>query len=100
MAKKKSNLKSFLTKMRMVQIPEKVLMHGVRNALRGRESFIDVDKDLDERLYTGDVFEVILGEQAQLKEGCAMKVHKKVEEQLEELAKLCGNYEYVQITKI
>lgn len=98
--KAKTKLKAVLNKVSMVQIPENVLMHGVVKALSGRESFCDVDTDLNERIYTGDVFEAILGENAQLRSGCPMKVHKKVEKQLEELAKLCGKYEYVQVTKI
>ena len=98
MPKKKSNLKSVLNPMRMVQIPENALIHGVVKSLEGRESFRDVDTDLNERMYTGDVFEAILGENAQMPKGHLMRLNKKTEGQLEELAKLCGKYEYVQVT--
>jgi hypothetical protein len=98
--KNKSNLKSVLHKMRMVQIPENALIHGVVKALDGRESFKDADTNLNERIYTGDVFEAILGENAQFEEGHLMRLSKKTEDQLEELAKICGNFEYVQVTTI
>ena len=100
MAKKKGNSKFVFDEVKMVQIPENTLIHGVVKALEGRESFKDADLDLDERIYTGDVFEAILSENAQLTESSVMKLKKKTETQLEELAEICGMYEYVQITKI
>lgn len=98
--KKKYTLKNVLHKIRMVQIPENALIHGVVKALEDRESFRDADPDLNECIYTGDVFEAILGENAQFPEGHQMRLSKKTEQQLEELAKLCGKYEYVQVTKL
>ena len=86
--------------MRMVQIPEDALIHGVVKELEERESFRDTDPELNERIYTGDVFEAILGENDQFEKGHPMRVDKKTEGQLEELAKLCGKYEYVQVTTI
>lgn len=98
--KKKYTLKDVLNPMKMVQIPENALIHGVVKALEGRESFKDADLDLNERMYTGDVFEAILGENAQMPKGHFMRLSKKTEEQLEELALLCGKYEYVQVTTV
>jgi len=100
MAKKKYTLKDVMHGIKMVQIPENALIHGVVKALEGRESFRDADPDLNECIYTGDIFEAILGENAQIDNGSVMKLHKKTETQLEELATLCGKYEYVQVTKI
>ncbi len=77
---------------KMIQIPENSLLDGVVKELQGRESFVDTDEDLNEKIYTGDVFEAILSEDSgQLK--------TKVVKQLEELAQLIDS-EYVQITQI
>lgn len=94
-----TGIKNVMNKVSMVQIPENSLLHGVVKVLDGRESFRDTDNELDEKIYTGDIFEAILGEQAQMVD-CLLKIKdEKVLAQLEELAKLVKT-EYVQITKI
>ncbi len=82
----------------MVQIPENALLDGVIKLLSDRESFIDADKDLNERIYTGDVFQAIAGELAEMK-GSPLIPSKKVVDQINELAELIDS-EYIQITMI
>lgn len=91
-----SNIKRVLRPVSMTQIPENALLDRVVSELRGRECFIDTDEDLGERIYTGDVFEAILGEFGEM-EGTPMYPQKKVMEQLLELAELIES-DYVQIT--
>lgn len=84
----------------MAQVPQRLLLKGTIKALSDRETFRDADENLEERIYAGDVFEAILGENAQMPDGHRLKLDKETEEQLEELAKECGKYNYVQITTI
>ena len=93
-----SDIKTVLHKVSMTQIPENALLDRVVKELGGRECFIDTDEDLGERIYTGDVFEAILGEFGEM-EDTPMYPSKKVMEQLVELAELVDT-EYVQITLI
>lgn len=93
-----SDIKSVLTKVTITQIPENALLDRVVRELKGREMFVDTDEDLGERIYSGDVFEAILGEFGEL-EDTPMYPQKKVMEQLEELAELIDT-DYIQITKI
>ena len=97
--KKSTGIKKVMQKVSMMQIPENALLDGVLRALEGREAFRDTDGSLNERIFTGDVFEAILGENAQFEERHPMRLGLKTEHQLEELAKLV-NTEYVQITMI
>ncbi len=95
----KTGIKKVMQKVSMIQIPENALVYGVEKALEGRECFRDTDDELDEKIYTGDIFETILGENAQMSDNSVLKIKdKKILGQLEELAKLVDS-EYVQITK-
>lgn len=96
---KNTGVKKVMHKVGMTQIPENALLDGVVRSMEGREMFVDADSTNTERIYSGDVFEAILGEDAQLDKGHLMKLNKKTLHQLEELAKLVGT-EYVQITNI
>jgi hypothetical protein len=91
-----SDIKSVLQKVTITQIPENALLDRIVRELKGREMFVDTDEDLGERIYSGDVFEAILGEFGEL-EDTPMYPQKKVMEQLEELAEIIDT-EYVQIT--
>ena len=93
-----SNIKSVLNKISIVQIPENALLHGVVKLLVGRESFIDADSDLCERIYSGDIFEAIAGELAEMKDS-PLYPSKKTIDQIEELANLIDS-EYIQVTMI
>ena len=98
---KTSGVKSVMTRMTIMTIPENALLHGVVKALKGRESFKDTDKTLNEVIYQGDKFETIASELEKDKvflNACMMYPNQKVIDQLEELAMLV-NTDYVLITK-
>ena len=44
----------------MTQIPRSAISAGVLKALRGNEAFIDADEELNETIYTGDIFSEII----------------------------------------
>jgi hypothetical protein len=44
----------------MTQIPRSAISAGVLKALRGNEAFIDTDDELNETIYTGDIFSRII----------------------------------------
>ena len=92
-----SKLSDVLHKVSMIQIPENALLHGVVKELEGRECFKDADEDLNERIYTGDIFQAIASEIEQMGES-VMRPSDKVIAQIEELAELIDT-EYVQIIK-
>lgn len=82
----------------MTQINEDALSDWVVRQLRGREAFEDTDSELGEKIYTGDVFETILCEYAEL-EDSPLYPQAKYMKQLDELAQMVDT-EYVQIVKI
>jgi hypothetical protein len=47
-------------------IPRVSLLKGVLEELEGRELMLDIDEDTQEKLYSGDVFETIACEWAEL----------------------------------
>lgn len=87
-----------LSTVTMTQIPEDALTDWVVRQLQGREMFEDTDSTLNEKIYSGDVFEAILGEYAEL-EGSPLYPQAKHMKQLDELAQMVDT-DYVQITKI
>ena len=89
-------LSKALTKASMTQIPQDVLADWVVRQLQGREMFEDTE--LGEKIYSGDVFEAILGEYAELEE-TPMYPQEKYMKQLDELAQMVDT-EYVQLTMI
>ena len=92
----------YITDTKVAQIPENQLLDGVVKELKGREMFVDADpNESEERFYSGDVFEQILGEQGELQKAKMFRITNiKVLNQLEELADALGEYHYVQITTI
>lgn len=91
-------LSTVLSEVRMIQIPENALLDAVVKHLKGREAFKDTESDLDERIYTGDVFEAIASEYAEVRGKGIPDQYQKVLDQLDELATLIDT-EYVQIVK-
>jgi len=87
---------------KMTQIPESYLTKETLKALNGREAFSDTDTDLDEKIYTGDIFEAIFCEEME-NGGNPLSLLRIRDEatlnQLEELAREVVT-EYIQITKI
>jgi hypothetical protein len=84
---------------KMTQIPESYLTKETLKALNGREAFSDTDTDLDEKIYTGDIFEAIFCEEME-NGGNPLRIRDEATlNQLEELAREVVT-EYIQITKI
>lgn len=98
-AKLKKQIKSVTTKLTVASIPENALLHGVVQLLEGREMFRDTDDSLDEKMYSGEVFEAIACEQAQYPDGHMFKQPQKVLDQLDALAEFVS-HDYVLITKV
>jgi len=89
-------MKTVISKLSMVSIPEMALIHGVVKLLDGREAFKDADSSNQERIYYGDVFEAILNEIGESGH-TVICPPQKVIDQLEELSKLVSS-DYVMIT--
>jgi len=81
--------------LKVAQISEDAIIHELVIALKEREMFTDTT-DLDERVYSGDVFEAILTDN----ETGVQPLSDKALKQCEELAKELGYYEYVMVTKV
>jgi len=58
--------KESFEKVQCTDIPKEILLQGVLDELSGRENMKDAE--FDEQLYSGDVFETIASEWAELKE--------------------------------
>lgn len=98
---KPSKIKTVMTRMSIMTIPENALLFGVEKLLKGRESFKDTDKTLNEVIYQGDIFETIACELEKDKvflSACMMYPPQKVIDLLDELAMLVDT-DYVLITK-
>ena len=91
-------LSKVLSTVTMTHIPQNALTDWVVRQLQGREMFTDTDSDLNEKIYSGDVFEAILCEYAVL-EGSSLYPQAKHMKQLDELAQMIDT-EYVQITNV
>lgn len=93
------NNKSKFNVVKMTQIPESYLTKELLKALRGRELFCDTDAELDEKIYSGDVFEAIFEEEGE-NGGSPFRI--KDEATLAQIEKLSIEIktEYIQITKI
>jgi hypothetical protein len=93
-----------LNELKMAQIPKEQLSTELLNELKDRESFADVDTDLDEKIYSADKFETILGEVDEaIEQQLLVRVGKKTQDLIDELLvliELTKDYEYVMITSI
>jgi hypothetical protein len=65
----------------------------VLELLEGKEQFVDTDEDLQEKIYSGDVFNEILSENEN-------KLEEEVEEELSFLSNKCEHINYVQVIAI
>lgn len=89
--------------LKIVQIPVDQFSQQLINELNGRESFIDTDKDLNEVLYSADVFETILCEMDEYIEKQKLITFGIYQSFIDELLVLCEltkEYQYVMIRKI
>ena len=79
-------------------IPRASLLKGVLKQLDGREIMIDTDEDTQEKLYSGDVFEAIACELAEM-EGSPLLPSQAVIDQIDILAEIIET-ELVRIVAI
>jgi hypothetical protein len=93
-----------LNELKMVQIPKEQLSKELLNELNDRESFTDTDSDLDEKVYSADVFEAVLNEVDEaIEQELLVRVGKDTQTLIDELLvliELTKNYEYVMIISI
>ena len=94
----KKKYKDVADKVRVLQLPETSISDGVLDALKGRESFIDADKSLNETIYSSIVLSEILDEI----EGKEIEVLNKFIPQIKELNILLqgSKFAYLMITRI
>lgn len=87
--KEVKGIHNLIGNMTIQTIPKKSLLASVIKALNGRECFEGVTDFDGERIYYGDVFGFILGENSQIKDNSVLKItNKEVLNQLEELNSL------------
>jgi hypothetical protein len=82
-----------LDTLKMLQIPRVNLNKKVLELLEGKEQFVDTDEDLQEKIYSGDIFNEILSENEN-------KLEEEVEEELSFLSNKCEHINYVQVIAI
>lgn len=97
---KNRTTKSGLDVIQVVDIPVENLSKGILKELSDRELFIDTDEDLGEQIFSGDVFEAVAGEQAELPENSSLRLSPEDIKRIDELAEELGEYELIRITKI
>ena len=68
-------------------IPRVSLLKGTLKQLDGRELMLDTDEDTQEKLYSGDVFEAIACELAEMK-GSPLLPTQEVIDQIDNLAEI------------
>ena len=71
----------------VTEIPKYSLLNGVIKLLEGREMYVDVDDDIQEKVYSGDVFEAIASELAEM-ENSPLLPAPIVVEQINNLAEI------------
>lgn len=86
--------------LRIVDIPENYLLPEVRKELNGRELYTDCDDELSETIYSGDVFEAIAGEQAEMEGSLCGCLSEEAIKQVDALAEDFGEYELIRLTQV
>ena len=92
--------KSGFNVIKLVEIPESFLRKEVLKELEGRGLYIDLEDDINEEVYSGDIFEVIASEQAELPKHSPFKLSDEDLKQVDTLAEELGEYELVRINKV
>jgi hypothetical protein len=82
----------------VTEIPKSSLSKGALKLLEGRESFVDADEDIGEAVFSGDVFETIACELAEM-EGSPILPTQEVIDEIDNLAEVIET-ELVRITTI
>jgi hypothetical protein len=72
----------------VTDIPKQCLLPGVLKELNGREMMTDTEFDLDEKLYSGDVFEAMAGELAEMDKDYILYPSQEVVDQIDNLAEI------------
>ena len=83
----------------IVDIPQTYLSKGIIRELAGREMQTDTDTDLDEKIYTADIFQQMLDDQIG-QEGSPIALSPEDLKQIEKIAKDLKNHELIRITTI
>ena len=71
----------------VTEIPKQSLLKGVIKLLEGREMYIDADDSIQEKVYSGDVFEVIACELDEMG-GSFLLTSFEVVQQIDNLAEI------------
>jgi len=72
----------------VTDIPKQCLLPGVLKELDGREMMTDTEFDLDEKLYSGDVFEAMANELAEMDKDYILYPSQDVVDQINNLAEI------------
>jgi hypothetical protein len=83
----------------VTDIPKQCLLPGVLKELRGREMMTDTEIDLDEKLYSGDVFEAMASEFAEMDKDYILYPSQDVVDQINNLAEILET-ELVRIVSV
>jgi hypothetical protein len=81
----------------IVEIPDTYLPTPVLERLQGKETFVDTNKSINEKIYSGNVFDIIFRE---IEENDEKILTLPDFHLLAELAKDMINYEFFRVTKI
>jgi hypothetical protein len=83
----------------VTDIPKQCLLPGVLKELDGREMMTDTEFDLDEKLYSGDVFEAMASELAEMDKDYILYPSQDVVDQINNLAEILET-ELVRIVSV
>lgn len=72
----------------VTDIPRVLLLKGTLQQLAGREMMTDTEFDQDEKLYSGDVFEAIASELAEMDKDYILYPSQDVVDQIDNLAEV------------
>jgi len=92
--------KSGFPVVQMVEIHYTTLSTRLLKELEGRELYIDSDEEINESIYSADIFEQILGEQEEMSNESPLKLDTHSLIQAEKLAEELGEYELIRVNRI
>ena len=93
-----ANIKKLIQKLNIATLPQIILLKEVVKLLDEREAYTHTDPSLNERIFDSSVFEAISSEMAEYEDGHMFKASKEATDQLDEIAELVGDTDYVLIT--
>lgn len=96
-----SKTKTGFTVIQVVEIPETYLRKNVLKELSGRGIYVDTDEDLNEEIFSGDIFEAIASEYEELPKNSSLRILDELDlKQVNDLAEELGEYELIRVNKI